>query len=129
VDRTRCLKMALVHDLAEGLTGDFTPYDPVSKEEKHRLEEAAFLQVVEPLGAAAREEVLGLWREYEEGSSPEARVVKDLDKLEMLVQACEYERAHQVKLDEFFEGTVGRLGPLRGLGEELARGRGGDRWG
>lgn len=38
VDILRCIKMALVHDLAESLIGDITPHDGVSKEEKFRKE-------------------------------------------------------------------------------------------
>ncbi len=32
-----------------------------------------------------------LWHEYEEGTTAEAKMVKDFDKLEMIVQAHEYE--------------------------------------
>ncbi len=34
----RCIKMSLVHDLAESLVGDITPLDGVSKEDKYRME-------------------------------------------------------------------------------------------
>lgn len=33
-------------------------------------------------------QVGSLWREYEAGQSPEARLVKDFDKLEMIIQVC-----------------------------------------
>ena len=39
VNRDRLIKICLVHDLAESLVGDITPYEGVSKEEKRRLEE------------------------------------------------------------------------------------------
>lgn len=32
-------KICMVHDLAESLVGDITPYDGVSKEDKRKLEE------------------------------------------------------------------------------------------
>lgn len=35
----RLVKMAVVHDLAEAVVGDITPYDGVSKEVKRRREE------------------------------------------------------------------------------------------
>lgn len=35
---SRCIRMALVHDLAESIVGDITPDDGVSKEEKYRRE-------------------------------------------------------------------------------------------
>lgn len=34
VDHLKCLQMALIHDVAEGIVGDFTPYCGVSAEEK-----------------------------------------------------------------------------------------------
>lgn len=37
-------------------------------------------------------EIKQLWYEYEDCTSEEARLVKDLDKLEMIVQADDYEK-------------------------------------
>lgn len=54
---------------------------------------------------AIAEEILSLWMEYEEGSSAEAAVARQLDKLEMIVQADEYERAQNTRLDSFFDST------------------------
>lgn len=47
----------------------------------------------------------GLWLEYEEGVTPEARMVKDLDKLEMMQQALVYEKEHGVDLSEFYSSA------------------------
>ena len=38
INALRCIKMSLVHDLAESLVGDITPLDGVSKEDKYRME-------------------------------------------------------------------------------------------
>lgn len=35
----RCIRLALVHDMAECIVGDIAPADNISKEEKHRREE------------------------------------------------------------------------------------------
>ncbi len=42
VNKDRLMKICLVHDLAEAVIGDITPYDGVSKEEKRRMEEVNF---------------------------------------------------------------------------------------
>ncbi|KAJ2787242.1 hypothetical protein H4R21_007122, partial [Coemansia helicoidea] len=58
VDRTRCVKMSIVHDLAESLAGDITPFDGVTKEQKRVLEQTALRDILATLGsdtAAARE--------------------------------------------------------------------------
>ena len=36
--------MCLIHDLAESITGDFTPSDNVSKEEKQKLEDVDYIE-------------------------------------------------------------------------------------
>lgn len=38
------------------------------------------------------QEIAQLWQEYEDAATPEALLVKDLDKFEMIVQALEYEK-------------------------------------
>lgn len=58
--------------------------------------------------AEIAEELISLWLEYEEGSSTEAEVAKQLDKFEMIVQANEYEIANPEKrLESFFKSTEG----------------------
>lgn len=38
-----------------------------------------------------------LWKEYASDSTPEAKFVKDLDKLELIIQAVEYENSKEVQ--------------------------------
>jgi len=52
------------------------------------------------------EEFYQLWREYEAGETEEARAVKDIDKVEMIVQALEYEKGSNNGFDEMREGTA-----------------------
>ena len=48
---------------------------------------------------------MGLWREYCAAQTPEAKYVKDLDKLELILQADEYEETQNVDLQQFFDNT------------------------
>ena len=41
--------ISLVHDMAECIVGDITPSDPVSAEDKHRMEVEAIETLVNPL--------------------------------------------------------------------------------
>ncbi|KAJ2645945.1 hypothetical protein IWW40_005774, partial [Coemansia sp. RSA 1250] len=50
LDRTKCIKMALVHDLAEALVGDITPFDGIDKQEKAARERQAMREIVQTLG-------------------------------------------------------------------------------
>lgn len=108
LDVQKLVTMALVHDIAESIVGDITPHCGISKEEKNTLEVEAMRELKETLGNVAGETIETLWLEYENGSSREARVVKELDKLEMLLQASEYENEYKdVDLTEFYSSCDG----------------------
>ena len=99
-DASKVVRIALLHDLGEAYAGDFTPHDTVSKEEKHRLEQQAVERILTKLPRGA--EYLALWREYEEGTSFEARLVRQVDRLEMGLQATIYEHQGAGDLSQFF---------------------------
>lgn len=103
VNRDKCVRIALVHDIAEALVGDITPFSDVQKEEKHRREWETIQylceELIKPYNEIAAKEIMEHWLEYENVSSLEARYTKDIDKYEMLVQAFEYETKHGPKVD------------------------------
>lgn len=110
INREKCIKMAIVHDIAEAIVGDITPADGIPKLEKSRREREALESMCELLGGGPRaKEISDLWMEYEENSSLEAKVVKDFDKVEMILQALEYENEQGKNLEEFFESTAGKF--------------------
>ncbi|KAF9362768.1 HD domain-containing protein 2 [Mortierella sp. NVP85] len=111
VNKNRCIKMAIVHDLAESLVGDITPYDGVTVEDKHTREKNAMHHLChELLGWTAQaQEIFSLWEEYEVAATPEALLVKDFDKFEMIMQALEYEQSENTVLEDFFAGTRGKF--------------------
>lgn len=110
VDRDKCIKIAIVHDIAEAIVGDITPSDGIPKAEKSRREQEALDRMCKLLGGGSiAKEVGELWMEYEGNSSPEAKIVKDLDKVEMILQALEYEKEQGKDLEEFFQSTAGKF--------------------
>ncbi|KAF3157769.1 hypothetical protein TWF225_002588 [Orbilia oligospora] len=106
IQKDKCIKMAIVHDMAECLVGDITPLDGVEKSEKHRreLESMEYLTqtLLAPISKSIAREFMDIWEEYEQGQSPEAIFVKDVDRYELILQTIEYERAHNLELEEFF---------------------------
>lgn len=107
INRDRCIKLALVHDMAECIVGDITPFDGVSKEEKHRREKQTMEYLSSLVGEEVGKEFLLLWQEYEDQETKEAKFVKDLDRFEMILQAHEYEDSEGKPgwLQEFFDFT------------------------
>eukprot|EP01033_Poteriospumella_lacustris_P001582 gene1582-1147_t len=108
VDKGYLMKICMAHDVAEAVVGDITPYDGVSKEDKRRMEEDALKAILADLDAPeVTKEIFDLWMEYEEGTSKEAKLARELDKFEMIVQADEYEQQQPGKrLDRFFSSTA-----------------------
>ena len=92
LDLTRVLSICLVHDLAEVIVGDLTPHDDIQGDEKHRLEREAMLSMAP--------EWVDLFDEYESASTPEAKFVKTMDKLDMGLQAMNYQQ-QGLDLSEF----------------------------
>ena len=91
----------------------------MSEEEKRQKEADALDHIGEILGdCPARDQIRSLWEEYEAGETGEAKLVKDFDKIEMIVQAREYERDQGVNLQEFFDSTAGKW--RTSLGESWA---------
>jgi 5'-deoxynucleotidase YfbR-like HD superfamily hydrolase len=102
LDTKKVLKMALLHDLAEAVVGDITPYDNLPVEEKLKKEEIAVYGLLREV--PNRDRYLELWQDYASGQSAEAKLVKNVDKLEMALQAYEYQKAHpELDLAEFLE--------------------------
>ncbi|GAD95876.1 HD family hydrolase, putative [Paecilomyces variotii No. 5] len=110
-----CTKMALVHDMAESLVGDITPVDTdVPKAEKARREAVVMDYIADnllggvPGGGLSGGEIRKVFQEYEENKTLEAQFVHDVDKMELLLQMVEYERAHEIDLSEFCH-VAGRI--------------------
>ncbi len=116
VDGNRAAAMATVHDLAEALTGD-VPYDAAerAREEKRRRERAA----IDELTHDAKH-LRDLWEEYEGNTTPTARFVRDMNLIDMCLQALIYGGAAEDGGDglaEFLSSSERRL--QTSVGREL----------
>ncbi len=104
LDVGRVAALALIHDLAESDLTDLPKRstEALGAETKHRAEEAIVFRLLSDLPAGKH--YFALWQEYDAGSSPEARLVKDVDKLEMVMQAMRYAERGHTNLQEFVQG-------------------------
>lgn len=127
VNRAHAVEIALVHDLAEALTGDVPTRvasldDAGIADAKRAREERAMDELVRDMPADRARLVRARWEEYEARSTPEARFVRDMNLIDMCLQALVYERDGRYDpeapnpdfpdyrgLDEFFATTEPRL--------------------
>jgi len=127
VDRAHAVQIALVHDLAEALTGDVATRvaglnDERRLQEKREREHEAMIRLTSGYDPDAASMVRTLWAEYEAAETAEALFVRDMNMIDMCLQAYVYERdarydanrsnAHfpdYEGLDEFFATTRPRL--------------------
>ena len=115
----KVVKMALLHDLCEVYAPDETPYDPLLPADQNQEKIAEIIKtrsrvqytpeqrqdridkkfaselsgiekLAEKLPQDLKIELKSLWLDFTKGLSPEAKFVKQLDKMENLLQAMEY---------------------------------------
>jgi putative hydrolase of HD superfamily len=114
----RAMKIALVHDLSEVYAGDAPPFFyypkklPLHKrgkeeilmkwvrlsqkekekraKKKYENEKKSLLKLIKNLDPSVKKEILFLWEDYEKKTSKEARFVKQVDRVELLLQSIEY---------------------------------------
>ncbi|KAM0476449.1 hypothetical protein ACHAPX_006362 [Trichoderma viride] len=131
LDLQKCMKMALVHDMAELLVGDITPVDGVAKPEKSRREAETMDFLTKNLlrsvaGGDVGTEIRSIWQEYEDSETLDSHFVHDVDKIELLLQMVEYEKQGKghVDLGEFaYVSRKVTLPEMKEWAEELLRER------
>jgi putative hydrolases of HD superfamily len=86
LDMAKLLKICIIHDLGEAISGDIPAIHQRASAPKAEGERQDLLTLLQPLPDPIRQEIVALWDEYEAATSPEASVAKALDKLETIMQ-------------------------------------------
>ena len=105
LDTGRVVRMALLHDMAEGITGDIVPgsMDPAKK---RNMEQDAMDRILNSLPPPLKDLYREAWQEYVSALTPEARLVHDADRLEMGLQAHRYrDMLDAATLESFLESA------------------------
>ena len=108
-DLEKILKLALIHDLEEAIIGDLTPRDKARRgaSRVQRDREVAIRKLLSKLPTKSRPAYLRLWRDLRERRSKEARLVHQLDKVEMAFQAKEYAKwTGERKMRAFYDSAI-----------------------
>lgn len=86
LDSYKVLTMCLIHDVGELYTGDIPAIENPCAEDKESREHEDVSNIFGTLPEKAGTKLLELWEEYSEAATPEARLVKALDKAETILQ-------------------------------------------
>lgn len=120
LDTQKAMRMAILHDLAEVIIGDPLPKERSDGDVDIR-EEAAMEALLQKLPERLRALYMETWQDFHRGTSDEARLVREVDTLERLLQAFEYEKEGTQGLEEFWKDHIKGDTYTAGLFDQLLK--------
>jgi len=109
MDVGEAARMMLIHDLPEAVIGDLTPRQKERVRGLAEKELSVIRDLAKKLPEGVAEKYLKAWKSYMDGLEPVARLVKDVDKLEMGLQALEYVKAGNRKAIEIYRSALSQI--------------------
>ena len=109
LDSSEAVRMALIHDLPESATGDLTPEMKARVTGLEDVELKIIQELAKEFPEPAASRLLDSWKRYQGRSDPVARLVRNLDKLEMGLQALEYMRRGAEDAEEIYESALSEI--------------------
>ena len=111
LDAEKVMRMALLHEVAEARIGDvpFPALEYISEDVKENGENTAVKSMFDAFGVVG-EKYIDIWEEFESNTSVEGQLVRAADKLELMIQAYEYEKIGYRNLDKFWTNSWNRQG-------------------
>jgi putative hydrolase of HD superfamily len=107
-DPMRTALLCLIHDLPEATTGDLHRVNDLYLDAKQGSQRA-FLDQTKGLPEPVAGDLMELFREWEGQTTQEARLARDADLLECLIQAIEYKALGCTSLEEWIRNTASSL--------------------
>ncbi|MDE1856722.1 MAG: HD domain-containing protein [Candidatus Micrarchaeota archaeon] len=116
LDAGKCVAMALIHDINEVITGDIATKENekdqrISTAAKHKIESTNMRKMLSYLPKPQRGEWSMLWVELTEQKTPEAKLVKQIDSLDYIIQLVHYSKKFKNKgeIASFFNTAKKRI--------------------
>ena len=85
IDLAKTMMMALIHDIVEIDAGDTYAYDTAAMETQAERERLAAERIFGMLPDDQRDELRGLFEEFEAGETPEAKFARTMDNMQPLL--------------------------------------------
>ncbi len=106
LDMDKVIRMCLVHDFGEAITGDIPAFEKTEANET--TEDQAIETLLSNLPERERDHLAALFQEMDQQVTQEARLVKALDKLEAVIQHNESDIATWIPLEYELNLTYGQ---------------------
>jgi putative hydrolases of HD superfamily len=106
VSLEKVLQMAIVHDICEAYAGDYWSFKP-TKKDKFLLEKKGLAKILKRTDKKFAGLTMNLFVEFETGETNEAKFVRALDKLEVMIQHNEAKLKTWNKLEMTLNLTYG----------------------
>lgn len=122
-DARKVLGMALIHDLAEARLMDIP--NPACGEDLKAAKERAERVILASMLDGFPSHLIAWRDELEAGESPEARLIRGLDKAQMMVRVMMYAREGRGRLDDFWNNPASfedyGIEPVRAIFDAVCR--------
>ena len=105
IDTDKVIRMCLIHDLGEAITGDRPSFEKTDSDEA--AEDRAVSGFVNQLAEYWKKQLGEMYREMNELKTPEAKLYKALDKLEAVIQHNEADISTWLPLEYELQLTYG----------------------
>jgi putative hydrolase of HD superfamily len=112
LDVLRVLKMLIIHDLVEIDAGDTFAYDTARRAGQHAREAVAADRIFGMLPADQRDEFRGLWDEFEDVRTPEAKFAAAIDRFQPCLLNCSTEGAAWKRHGVTKDRVIARNAPI-----------------
>jgi putative hydrolase of HD superfamily len=113
VNMAKVLRMLIVHDVVEIDAGDTFAFDAAGNATKEERERRSADRVFGLLPTGLREELRGLWEEFDTAATPEARFANAVDRIQPFLQNRETQggswRIHNLSRAQ----VLARMDPIR----------------
>lgn len=119
--KNKILRMFLIHDWAEAYTGDLLPWE---RSDETKAREEMIMSKIDNFSTYEGVEMAGtysLWKEFESGTTVNAKIAKDIDLLENLQQLEIENKNPSTKIPDYAEWKSGLQSNLRtSIGKRIA---------